>query len=134
MWNENQPPNKIITLEADDFDSPENGPPFVFAFADAVGEDITSKFEIQGADLYARVEFDREQQKYYDLLINITDSGIPTQSGVSVFRVIIGDINDNPAGDGKSEIFVYNFEVFINNSNWRIQLQFEISTNRSCIL
>lgn len=33
-----------------------------------------------------------------------------TQSGISIFRVIIGDINDNAAENGKSEIFVYNFE------------------------
>ncbi|GJQ67761.1 hypothetical protein Trydic_g21076 [Trypoxylus dichotomus] len=110
VWMEREEPGEITTLEADDFDSPENGPPFIFAFSDSVGEDIKSKFQIQGDRLYALVEFDREEQKYYDLLINITDSGKPPKSGVSVLRVIIGDVNDNPAGDGKSEIFVYNFE------------------------
>ncbi|KRT83191.1 Cadherin [Oryctes borbonicus] len=110
VWNEHQEPGKITTLEADDYDSPENGPPFIFAFADGVGEDIKLGFEIRGDELFALVEFDREKQKFYDLLINITDSGIPPQSGGSLLRVIIGDINDNPAGDGKSEIFVYNYE------------------------
>lgn len=62
--------------------------------------------------MQANVVFDREEKKYYDVLIAITDSGTPdTQTGESYIRVIIGDINDNPAQEGSSEIFVYSYKV-----------------------
>ncbi|XP_022902196.1 DE-cadherin [Onthophagus taurus] len=111
VWQENQEPGEIITFEADDYDSPENGPPFTYSFAEKIDENTKSKFYIKQDKLYASTEFDREEQKYYDILIAITDSGTPeTQTGVSNFRVIIGDVNDNPAQDGESEIFVYNYK------------------------
>lgn len=62
--------------------------------------------------LKASVEFDREEQKYYDVPIDVTDSGTPPLTAASTLRVIIGDRNDNMAEDGESEIFVYNFKVF----------------------
>lgn len=67
---------------------------------------------VNGDNLQANVVFDREEKKYYDVLIAITDSGTPyTQTGESYIRVIIGDVNDNPAKPGSSEIFVYNYKV-----------------------
>ncbi|KAL1493174.1 hypothetical protein ABEB36_011282 [Hypothenemus hampei] len=116
VWYENQDPrvfNEITTLSADDYDGPNNGPPFTFELADEASEDIRSKFSIMGSTLFALVMFDREEQKYYDIPILVTDSGIPPQSKVSILRVIIGDRNDNEARDGASEIFVYKYE------NWR---------------
>lgn len=73
--------------------------------------DIIDKFRIEKDFLYANVEFDREQQKYYNVPIDITDSGMEPQTGTSILRVIIGDKNDNAARDGISEIFVYNYKV-----------------------
>jgi len=48
IWDENQPPGKIVTLHATDFDSEENGPPFTFEIADSATHDITAKFSITG--------------------------------------------------------------------------------------
>lgn len=112
VWNENHPPGKITTLTANDNDSIENGPPFKFSL-DSISADLQGKFEIRNDDeLYALVEFDREERKYYDIPITIEDSGKPeTQiSYNNNLRVIIGDMNDNPAEDGESEIFVYKYE------------------------
>ena len=106
-----EPPGDIVTLTADDYDSPENGPPFTYSLADDASDDIQNKFSVISDVLRANVEFDREEQKYYDVPIAITDSGKPTQKGVSHLRVIIGDRNDNAAKSGSSEIFVYNYAV-----------------------
>lgn len=113
VWNENQQPGDIIRLAADDYDSQENGPPFTYRIAPDASLDIQDKFSIKGTDtLYAKVYFDREEQKYYDVPIAITDSGSPPQTGISYIRVIIGDLNDNPAQDNSfSEIFIYSYQV-----------------------
>lgn len=47
-WNENQEPGSITELNAEDYDSEENGPPFIFRIADSAASDITDKFVIQG--------------------------------------------------------------------------------------
>lgn len=109
VWYENQSPGLVTKLSADDYDGPENGPPFQFQLAENAPEDIRSKFEILHGDLFALVEFDREEKKYYDIPISITDSGIPPLTGTSILRVIIGDENDNKAQDGESAIFVYKY-------------------------
>lgn len=109
VWYENQPPGLIGPLSAHDIDGPENGPPFTFRLAETNTVEITSKFSINGNELYARVTFDREEKKYYDIFISITDSGTPRQTGISILRVIIGDVNDNQAKDGESSIFVYKY-------------------------
>lgn len=109
VWYENQNPGLIGNLSADDYDGPENGPPFMFRLADTASIDIQSKFSISQGQLFALVPFDREEQKFYEIPINISDSGFPVQSDVSVLRVIIGDVNDNKAEDGNSTIFVYKY-------------------------
>ncbi|KAJ8982823.1 hypothetical protein NQ317_010444 [Molorchus minor] len=109
VWYENQEPGLISKLSADDYDTPRNGPPFKFSLASSISYEIGEKFSISGDELYARVTFDREERKYYDIAITITDSGIPALSGSSILRVIIGDVNDNEAQDGESSIFVYKY-------------------------
>ncbi|CAG9759449.1 unnamed protein product [Ceutorhynchus assimilis] len=114
VWPENKDPhegdNQITELSADDYDGPENGPPFIYQLADEASDDIRNKFTIMGLTLHALVMFDREEKKYYDIPILVTDSGNPPLSKVSILRVVIGDVNDNPAKDGSSEIFVYKYE------------------------
>ncbi|XP_017889849.1 DE-cadherin isoform X2 [Ceratina calcarata] len=126
VWQENKPPGKITELKARDYDSDENGPPFVFRI-DEKADEIRDKFAIQGADLFARVKFDREVQKSYEIPIVITDSGSPPQTGTSTLTVIIGDENDNQMTEGSSSIFVYNYKgevprteigrVYVNDSD-----------------
>lgn len=110
VWYENQPPGLIGKLTADDYDGPDNGPPFSFRLAETASEEIQEKFSISGDELFAKVTFDREEKKYYDIPVKITDSGTPSLSGTSILRVIIGDVNDNRAEDGESTIFVYKYE------------------------
>jgi len=97
IWNENKPPDKIIELKARDYDSNKNGPPFEFRIDNTADDEIRSKFEIRESNLYARVTFDRERRKSYDIPIAITDSGTPTMTGTSILTVIINDENDNLA-------------------------------------
>ncbi|RZB41083.1 DE-cadherin, partial [Asbolus verrucosus] len=111
VWYENEQPGIILGLTAIDYDSPKNGPPFKFEISSSAPGDIQNKFAIEGNDLKAQVRFDREEQKFYDVPIRITDSGEPPQSGISKLRVIIGDRNDNEAKAGSSEIFVYKYEA-----------------------
>ncbi|XP_050595073.1 DE-cadherin isoform X1 [Bombus affinis] len=111
VWGENKPPDKITELKARDWDSDENGPPFQFEIDKNTADDeILAKFAIRDADLFARVEFDREERKSYDIPIAITDSGKPPMTGTSTLTVIIGDENDNAMSEGSSSIFVYNYK------------------------
>jgi hypothetical protein len=47
-WDENQQPGTIVQLNARDYDSEQNGPPFTFTIADTATEDIMKKFSITG--------------------------------------------------------------------------------------
>ncbi|XP_043265483.1 DE-cadherin isoform X1 [Colletes gigas] len=116
VWRENRPPGKITELKARDYDSDENGPPFHYRFDEeylsrhSIRDEIMSKFSIRDGNLYAEVEFDREERKSYELPIAITDSGHPPMTDTSMLVVIIGDENDNPMSEGSSSIFVYNYK------------------------
>jgi hypothetical protein len=112
VWYENQEPGLIVNLTATDNDGPTNGPPFSYKISNTASTDIQEKFSIEGPSLRAKVVFDREEKKFYNVPITIGDSGDPPQSGTSILKVIIGDINDNAAQDGSSEIFVYKYQGF----------------------
>ncbi|XP_049885544.1 DE-cadherin [Pectinophora gossypiella] len=110
IWYENEPPGQVVALQAKDYDSEENGPPFTFALDDDDSNfQYRSKFQIQGSILFAITTFDREEIKEYYIPILITDSGTPRLTGLSVLHIIIGDKNDNAMSPGYSSIFVYNY-------------------------
>lgn len=48
VWRENQGPGNITMLEADDYDTPINGKPFIFQIAREASDDIVTKFRIEG--------------------------------------------------------------------------------------
>ncbi|KAL3289462.1 hypothetical protein HHI36_022884 [Cryptolaemus montrouzieri] len=111
VWYENQKPGLITVLSADDYDSEANGPPFSFLMDESADQTLREKFEVESKGaLYAKVQFDREERKYYDVPIAITDHGAPSLTGISILRVIIGDENDNAALPGSSSITVYKYE------------------------
>ncbi|XP_046488919.1 DE-cadherin isoform X1 [Neodiprion pinetum] len=110
VWYEREKPGKIIELQAKDWDSDKNGPPFKFKIDAIADDEIKSKFSIKDSSLYAKVEFNREERKTYDIPIAITDSGSPPQTNTSILNVIIGDVNDNAMKEGSSSIFVYNYK------------------------
>ncbi|XP_011307497.1 DE-cadherin [Fopius arisanus] len=111
VWYENKHAGNITRLKARDWDSDDNGPPFKFSIdLKTADEAITSKFAIIGDDLRAKVMFDREERKSYNIPIAISDSGLPTMTGTSTLTVVIGDDNDNAMREGASSIFVYNYK------------------------
>jgi hypothetical protein len=63
-----------------------------------------------GVELQALTTFDREEKKFYNIPITITDSGIPSLTGTSTLQVVIGDENDNAMKPGRSSIFVYTYK------------------------
>jgi hypothetical protein len=109
IWDENQEPGNITELKARDYDSEDNGPPFTYRIDVSADTTILTKFEIRGNELYAKVRFDREERKSYDIPVAITDHGELPLTGISKLTVIIGDKNDNEMRDGSSAIFVYNY-------------------------
>lgn len=110
IWYENQQPGNIVQLTADDYDEPKNGAPFSYEIDSNANDDIKNKFDVTKDYLVALGVYDREEQKEYYIPIMITDSGYPRMRNVSILHLIIGDVNDNPMKEGKSSIFVYNFE------------------------
>ena len=111
---------EVGLLEAVDYDTPKNGPPFTFRIDPKAPTTFKNKFGVRrrrvggaNGDDYAyyletRKEFDREAQKVYNIPIEIADNqGL---KAVSLLKLTIGDKNDNPMKPGASEIFVYNYE------------------------
>ncbi|XP_040171668.1 DE-cadherin-like [Anopheles arabiensis] len=110
VWGENRPPGLIVKLTAEDVDEAQNGPPFHFSIDPNARYEIKKRFKVQGEELHALVEFDREEQKEYQIPILIRDSGEEPMSAVSMLHLVIGDDNDNKMRPGKSRIFVYNYK------------------------
>ncbi|EDW61365.2 DE-cadherin [Drosophila virilis] len=110
IWEENRNPGQVVQLLANDYDEPQNGPPFTFGIDSDASSDIKTKFSIDNDYLFANVQFDREVQKEYFIPIRISDAGVPKQSSVSILHLIIGDVNDNAMSEGSSRIFMYNYK------------------------
>ncbi|XP_053674739.1 DE-cadherin [Anopheles nili] len=110
VWGENREPGLIVKLTADDADEAHNGPPFSYRIDPNAPEYIKNRFQVQEDELYALVEFDREEQKEYRVPILIRDSGDVPMSDVSTLWLVIGDDNDNEMRPGESRIFVYNYK------------------------
>ncbi|KAI8128554.1 DE-cadherin [Lucilia cuprina] len=110
IWQENRNPGQVVQLQANDYDEPQNGPPYTFGIDSEASPDIKTKFSIDNDYLFANVQFDREEQKDYYIPIRISDSGHPKMSSVSILHLIIGDVNDNAMSEGSSRITVYNYK------------------------
>ncbi|ALC40498.1 shg [Drosophila busckii] len=110
IWQENRNAGEVVQLQANDYDEPQNGPPFTYGIDSDASDDIKLKFSINNDFLYANVAFDREEQKEYFIPIRISDAGQPRQSSVSILHLIIGDENDNAMTEGSSRIFMYNYK------------------------
>ncbi|XP_067631641.1 DE-cadherin isoform X2 [Eurosta solidaginis] len=110
IWQENRNPGQVVQLQANDYDEPQNGPPYTYGIDSEASADIKAKFSIDNDYLFANVQFDREEQKEYFIPIRISDSGQPKKSMVSILHLIIGDDNDNAMSEGSSRIFIYNYK------------------------
>ena len=102
-------------LEAVDYDEPQNGPPFKFQIDPKAPPAIKTKFNVQagaGGDyyLFTKVSFDREEQKIYEIPIEVSrmrlyrgdgGGGGSSHGDFEEFsRVINKFINPNPRGQG----------------------------------
>ena len=80
QWPENSSPGVVGQLRALDHDTPANGPPFTFKIDPKAPLSIKNKFGIkkQGGEysLTTREVFDREQQKVYEIPIEIADNQV----------------------------------------------------------
>lgn len=112
IWYENEglDSTPIATLSADDYDSDENGPPFKFSLDDTASSEVRDNFKIIEDKIFAKNTFDRERTKFFNVPVNIQDSGTPQLNGTSILKVIIGDRNDNAAESGSSFITVFKYE------------------------
>ena len=98
---------------ANDYDDTTNGPPFRYSISSNASPKIKNEFRVDRINngsfmLNALTKFDREKQKQYSIPIEVCD--LKDLCDVSVLKLIIGDVNDNPMSPGFSEIFVYNYE------------------------
>ena len=103
----------VGVLIANDYDDDTNGPPFRYRIDSNAPPKIKNEFRVDRINngsfmLNALTQFDREKQKQYSIPIEVCD--LKDLCDVSILKLIIGDINDNPMSPGFSEIFVYNYE------------------------
>ena len=103
----------VGVLIANDYDDNTNGPPFRYRIDSNAPPKIKNEFRVDRINngsfmLNALTQFDREKQKQYSIPIEVCD--LKDLCDVSILKLIIGDVNDNPMSPGFSEIFVYNYE------------------------
>ncbi|OAF68023.1 hypothetical protein A3Q56_04241, partial [Intoshia linei] len=122
------PSNFKFVVEAVDDDSVINGPPFIFSLP-CFGKcpcsllpTFCGLFNLKfipnnGVNdnqaiitVNSKEPFDREEVKFYNLLINISDSGLPVQWGFNILKITIGDENDNEHSSGTKNIKFYNYK------------------------
>ncbi|XP_077982689.1 neural-cadherin-like [Glandiceps talaboti] len=104
------PPEYVETISAVDPDGPDNGPPFTY-WVDNWNNILDNfTFEQIGdvAEIYTKLMFDREEQKYHYMSIVMAD--VHGLSGTETLTIEIDDMNDNPHQSGTKEIFVYNYK------------------------
>ena len=98
---------------ANDYDDLTNGASFRYKIDSNAPPKIKNEFRVDRINngsfmLNALTQFDREKQKQYSIPIEVCD--LKDLCDVSILKLIIGDVNDNPMSPGFSEIFVYNYE------------------------
>lgn len=80
---------------------------FMFYFYPAAGDNGNGV-----AIIYTQMQYDREEQKYYEIPIIMWDmygSG-SSLTGTNTLTVTIADKNDNSMREGHQDIFVFNYE------------------------
>ncbi|KAG9352523.1 hypothetical protein JZ751_020937 [Albula glossodonta] len=96
-------------LYAVDRDSPDNGPPFVFAVPPEHRHSRDFHLQDNGnntATITALRTFDRERQKEFHLPIIMRDSGKPSKTVTSTLTITIGDKNDHAHLAGEKNIYI----------------------------
>ncbi|XP_068232173.1 neural-cadherin-like [Palaemon carinicauda] len=119
---ENMDPEDVrpINIKLNDDDGCENGCPCTLEFDPGTPTAWLEKFSLVQIDgghsrncglrtvLSPLVSLDREQQKVYPLPFVTQDQ--KGRRGIRLFTLEVGDENDSPMSDGKSNIKVYNYQ------------------------
>lgn len=93
---ENQPQGTIVTkLTASDSDLPPNQGPFTYWLVNS-STDCAFSLTPDGLLLTTRT-IDREQTSAYQVLVAVTDAGIPVLSSTTLINIKIVDENDSPS-------------------------------------
>ena len=95
MVKENKPAGTaVVTLKPQDRDVDPNKGPYTFTIS---GTNY-GKFQLNSGTgvLTTTAELDREAVSSYNLSIRIADGGSPKQSALSLCRILVEDVNDNP--------------------------------------
>ncbi|XP_066958862.1 LOW QUALITY PROTEIN: DE-cadherin-like [Macrobrachium rosenbergii] len=102
-----------ITIKLDDVDGGDHGCPCTMEFDPGTPASWLEKFSLQiGRSTYRLIpvaSLDREEQKVYSLPFVTQDQ--TGRRGIRLLTLEVGDENDSPMSDGRSEIKVYNYQV-----------------------
>ena len=109
---------QLITVMANDRDDPST-PNGQFSFS-IIGEEQNQFFiNPQTGEVYVTSTLDREQQDFYQIMVQVADLGTPPLSSVGAVNVTVTDVNDNAPVFGQesytadvAENQPANFEVF----------------------
>lgn len=82
-------------VEVVDYDDGVNKEFDLIIFQQNPGLPIATRFTLNGLDLYTLDTLDREEIGEYQLIMNATDRGNPSQTGSGKLTITVLDINDN---------------------------------------
>ncbi|XP_066958880.1 DE-cadherin-like [Macrobrachium rosenbergii] len=103
-----------IVIKLDDVDGGDHGCPCTMEFDPGTPASWLEKFSLQiggGRSTYRLIpvaSLDREEQKVYSLPFVTQDR--TGRRGIRLLTLEVGDENDSPMSDGRSEIEVYNYQ------------------------
>ncbi|XP_066980298.1 DE-cadherin-like isoform X2 [Macrobrachium rosenbergii] len=103
-----------ITIKLDDVDGGDHGCPCTMEFDPGTPASWLEKFSLEiggGRSTYRLIpvaSLDREEQKVYSLPFVTQDQ--TGRRGIRLLTLEVGDENDSPMSDGRSEIKVYNYQ------------------------
>ncbi|XP_059080013.1 cadherin-related tumor suppressor-like [Tigriopus californicus] len=107
---ENSPPESfIMKFKVIDADLEENGPPFRFRLLPNRFDSYVSLNEASGV-LKSTKTFDREMLPKFEIDIEVSDSGNPSQLSVNKITVNVMDENDNPSSSRNVVVVIKSYE------------------------
>ncbi len=85
----------VIRVVAEDLDDPTlPNSQFIFEIIGGSGQTLFD-INVQSGDIFATAILDREVEDSYQLVIQATDFGTPSRSGVAYVNITVTDVNDN---------------------------------------
>uniref|UniRef100_T1JHZ3 Uncharacterized protein n=1 Tax=Strigamia maritima TaxID=126957 RepID=T1JHZ3_STRMM len=87
--------NSVVTVDASDGDVHLRNSQFAYSI---IAGNIGTVFEVNAktGSITIAKPLDRETKSSYNLTVGATDQGVPPQTGTTLVRISVGDVNDNP--------------------------------------